>query len=61
MTKPTNFEVAYTRLKEIHDLLENNEVMDVEKIIALQKESKEIYEKLNNAMKIAEDSIDQDG
>ena len=50
MTKLT-FEQAYTRLKEIHEMLQTNEVMDVEKIIALQKEAKELYEELDTILK----------
>ncbi len=49
-----NFEQAYLRLKEIHEMLETNELMDIEKIIALQKEAKELYEQLDHMLKKAE-------
>lgn len=52
--KTLTFEQAYTRLKEIHAALQDNEVMDVEKIIALQKEAKELYEQLDEILKKAE-------
>ena len=52
--KKLTFEQAYTRLKEIHAALQDNEVMDVEKIIALQKEAKELYECLDGMLKKAE-------
>ncbi len=51
------FEQAYTRLKEINDTLQTSEVIDVEKIIALQKEAKELYEYLDKVLKKAE-SVD---
>lgn len=53
MTKLT-FEQAYNRLKEIHEMLQTNEVMDVEKIITLQKEAKELYEELDAILRKAE-------
>lgn len=52
--KKLTFEQAYTRLKEIHASLQDNEVMDVEKIIALQKEAKVLYDQLDEILKKAE-------
>lgn len=53
-TSDMTFEQAYNRLKEIHLMLQKDEVMDVEKIIALQKEAKELYEQLDAMLKKAE-------
>ena len=54
------FEQAYTRLKEIHDMLQKEEIVDIEKIVSLQKESKELYTFLDNIMKKNQDSEDMD-
>lgn len=58
--KKFTFEQAYTRLKEIHATLQDNEVMDIEKIILLQKEAKELYEQLDSMLKKAEQIEDMD-
>lgn len=38
------FEQAYHRLEEIHTLLQSDDLIDIEKISALQKEAKICYE-----------------
>lgn len=53
------FEQAYTRLREIHDMLQTSEVIDVEKIIALQKEAKGLYEHLDQVLKKVEEDKDE--
>lgn len=58
--KKLSFEQAYHRLKEIHEMLETNELMDIEKIITLQKEAKELYEQLDHMLKKAEIIDDQE-
>ncbi len=60
MKKDITFEQAYTRLKEIHDLLQWRDVMDIDKIVELQKESKELYTFLDNIMKKNEDTEDME-
>lgn len=60
MKKDITFEQAYTRLKEIHDLLQGRDVVDIDKIVELQNESKELYVFLDNIMKKNEDSADME-
>lgn len=43
MWKKLNFESAYKRLEEIHNYVCSTEVVDIEKLIWLQAESKELY------------------
>lgn len=50
------FEQAYTRLKEIHDMLQSSNVIDIEKIITLQKEAKALYEQLDGMLKKTEET-----
>ena len=38
------FEAAYTRLKEIQKDLSSQEITDIEKLFALQKEAKELHD-----------------
>lgn len=38
------FEDAYKRLQEIHTLLQSDRVVDIDTLIALQKEAKDCYE-----------------
>ena len=54
-----SFEQSYKRLKEIHELLQKKEIMDVEQIILLQKEAKELHHELDVMLKKAE-MIDND-
>lgn len=54
------FEQAYTRLREIHDMLQTSDVIDVEKIIALQKEAKELYTLLDTILKKVEEQKNND-
>lgn len=56
--KKLSFEQSYLRLKEINDLLQSDGILDVEKIIALQKEAKELYEQLDKLLKKAENVDD---
>lgn len=61
MKKDITFEEAYTRLKEIHEILQWRDVVDIDKIVELQKESKELYVFLDNIMKKNQDSMDMNG
>lgn len=58
-TKPKNFKEAYERLQKIANYLEDEEIVDVDKLIELQKEAKELYtlcsDKLNTATKSLND------
>jgi|GEM_PF-3352628 len=60
MKKDITFEEAYTRLKEIHDLLQSRDMVDIDQIMALQKESKELYVFLDNIMKKNADTADME-
>lgn len=39
-----NFAEAYKRLQEINTLLQSQDLVDIEHIVALQKEAKELYD-----------------
>lgn len=39
-----NFKEAYSRLQEIHELLQSEQLFDVEEIVTLQKEAKTCYD-----------------
>jgi len=45
-----NFETAYLRLKEIHTILTTQEIVDIDKLLVLQKEAKELYEFLTERL-----------
>ncbi|NDK09465.1 exodeoxyribonuclease VII small subunit [Candidatus Gracilibacteria bacterium] len=43
MPKAKTFKDSFERLKEISDLLDKDEVIDVDTLIKVQKEAKELY------------------
>ncbi len=47
------FKEAFTRLKEIHALLQSEELFDVEEIVVLQKEAKICYDLCQEKLKKA--------
>jgi hypothetical protein len=56
MTKKTNFENSYLRLKEINELLKSDEVLYIDTILTLQKEAEKLHKfckkmltKINNS------------
>lgn len=49
------FKEAYRRLQEIHQLLQNTDVVDVEELVKLQKEAKECYELCQSLLKKSSD------
>lgn len=49
-----SFEKAYHRLKEIHEILQKQEIMDIEQIVLLQKEAKDLHYELDLMLKKAE-------
>lgn len=48
------FEEAYKRLKEINDLLKTQDIVDIDQLIKLQLESKDLYELCQNKLKSIE-------
>ncbi len=50
-----NFKTAFIRLREIQEELENEEIIDVDKLIELQKEAKELYEFCESKIKKLDD------
>ncbi len=44
MTSQHSFETAYARLKEIHTQLHTQDLVDIDIIIALQNEAKELHD-----------------
>ncbi len=45
-----NFKESYNRLKEIKDILQSDEIIDIDKINKLQKEAKKLYEECQNIL-----------
>lgn len=43
MTHKKTFKGSFERLKEISDLLDQDEIIDVDELIKVQKEAKELY------------------
>lgn len=44
MVETHSFESAYARLKEIHRLLHTQDLVDIDAIITLQQEAKELHD-----------------
>jgi len=55
-----NFENAYNRLKEINAILQSGQLLDIQKIIELQKEAKELYEFCNKTIIKSEMTVNSD-
>ena len=49
------FEEAYKRLKEINDMLKDEELIDIDKIVSLQKEAKQLYDFCEKELKKVEE------
>lgn len=47
------FESAYKRLQEIHQEISTQDIIDVDKLLLLQKEAKEVYDYLQERLTIA--------
>lgn len=58
MDQNLTFTSAYARLKEIHALLATKEIFDIEKIISLQKEAKELHDFLLDRLHTVTKEID---
>lgn len=52
--KKVNFKEAFERLKEIELELQKEEVIDVDRLIELQKEARELYEIADSKLKVLE-------
>lgn len=50
-----DFEKAYKRLKEINQILKSKDIIWVDEIIKLQKESKELYDFCDKELKKIEE------
>lgn len=61
MAEKKTFKESFERLKEISELLDKDEVIDVDKLIEVQQEAKELYkfcgEKLESVSAKLEDEI----
>lgn len=52
--KKVSFKEAFERLKGIELELQKDEVIDVDKLIELQREAKELYEVADSKLKVLE-------
>jgi len=51
------FEKAFNRLKEISEILEKDEIIDVDKLIEYQNESKKLQSFCKNKIKVSEEKL----
>ena len=58
MDQKHTFTSAYARLKEIHSLLATKEMLDIENVISLQKEAKELHDFLLDRLHTVTKEID---
>jgi exonuclease VII small subunit len=54
------FESAYKRLQEIHNDISTQEIIDIDKLLLLQKEAKELYEYLQERLSTVGKSDDSE-
>jgi predicted RNase H-like nuclease (RuvC/YqgF family) len=52
--KEVSFKGAFERLKEIELELQKDDIIDVDNLIELQKEAKELYKIADNKLKVLE-------
>ncbi len=52
-----NFKESFVRLREIQEELEKEEIIDVDKLIDLQKEAKELYDFCESKIKKLDDNL----
>ncbi len=52
------FEKAFNRLREISEILEKDEVIDVDKLIEYQNEAKKLQEFCSEKIKVSEEKLD---
>lgn len=50
------FESAYKRLQEIHQEISTQDIIDIDKLLLLQKEAKELYDYLQERLSIVKES-----
>ena len=48
------FESAYKRLQEIHQEISTQEIIDIDKLLLLQKEAKELYDYLQERLTVVQ-------
>lgn len=53
------FESAYKRLQEIHQEISTQEIIDIDKLLLLQKEAKELYDYLQERLSIVKASHEE--
>lgn len=53
------FESAYNRLKEIHQDISTQEIIDIDKLLLLQKEAKELYEYLQERLSVVKETNEE--
>ena len=56
ITMSQTFESAYKRLHEIHQEISMQDIIDIDKLLLLQKEAKELYDYLQDRLSIVKDS-----
>lgn len=54
-----DFTTAYQRLQEIAKILQNQDMVDIQKLLDLQKESKELYEFCSAELKKLQENSEQ--
>jgi exonuclease VII small subunit len=60
ITMSQTFESAYKRLQEIHNDISTQEIIDIDKLLLLQKEAKELYEYLQERLSTVGKSDDSE-
>ncbi len=55
--KNMTFEKAFKRLKEISEILEKEEIIDVDKLIKYQEEAKELQDYCKKKIKTSEEKL----
>jgi len=53
-----NFKQAFERLKQISDILDKEEIIDVDNLIKLQEEAKKLYLFCNSKLQELDEKID---
>ena len=56
ITMSQTFESAYKRLQEIHQEISTQDIIDIDKLLLLQKEAKELYEYLQERLTIVQEN-----
>lgn len=58
MSEQRSFQTTYNRLKEIHTLLSTKEMLDIDNLVTMQKEAKELHDFLLDRLHTITKDID---